>query len=421
MDGLSPAARSGYAMHDEVARGMKLHRCLLLLLVSSLALQFPLHVPTASAAPAPGASTVPPEQRPLDEVAPYRRLLWVTRWDYRSEEDLVRIFYQAAQARFSDVFFQVRGEGTVFFRSTVEPWAWELSGKGVPGTGTDPGWDPLAVALREGHRYGLRVHAYLNMLPGWAQRQVAPAASGQLFAVHRSWFMMDASGKRMDPRNLSGTTYAFLDPALPEVRDHLSRLVGEMVRNYPVDGVHLDYIRYPYDIGPYSSYNPDSLAAFSAEHGGTPAERPAQWNQWRRDQITAVVRAVSQAARTNRPGVEVTAAVIADRQKRIEQGFQDVDTWLRLKLVDAVTPMAYTGEPEQFTAFCRDFELWRQRVWLGVWAKADRNPNLLRQVNDTVALGFPGVAVFSYSELFTGGKVTERVVGLYNIFTGQGS
>jgi hypothetical protein len=94
-------------------------------------------------APAPGSprriSTLPPEKRSLAEAAPYRRFLWVTRWDYRRPEDLTRIFRLAAQARFSDVFFQVRGEGTVFYKTDLEPWAWELSGRGVAGTGTDPG------------------------------------------------------------------------------------------------------------------------------------------------------------------------------------------------------------------------------------------------------------------------------------------
>ncbi len=90
---------------------------------------------------------------PLDQEAPFRRFLWVTRWDYRTAEDIEQICYNAASARFTDLLFQVRGEGTVFFRSPYEPWAWELSGKGPEsGVGIDPGWDPLQVAVREGRR-----------------------------------------------------------------------------------------------------------------------------------------------------------------------------------------------------------------------------------------------------------------------------
>jgi len=60
----------------------------------------------------------------LDEEGTYRRVLWVTRWDYRAAKDVERICYNAASARFTDVLFQVRGAGTVFYQSAKEPWAW---------------------------------------------------------------------------------------------------------------------------------------------------------------------------------------------------------------------------------------------------------------------------------------------------------
>ncbi|HOE96195.1 MAG TPA: hypothetical protein PK847_06365, partial [Candidatus Sumerlaeota bacterium] len=62
-----------------------------------------------------------PEQTMLDAVAPFRRILWVTRWDYRTPEDVRQICYNAAAGRFTDILFQVRGEGTVFYKSDLEP------------------------------------------------------------------------------------------------------------------------------------------------------------------------------------------------------------------------------------------------------------------------------------------------------------
>jgi uncharacterized lipoprotein YddW (UPF0748 family) len=369
-------------------------------------------------------STLPPEQRPLAEAAPYRRLLWVTRWDYHSPKELESLIRLAAQARFSDVLFQVRGEGTVFYRSALEPWASELTGGDAGDVGRDPGWDPLAEAVAQAHRYGLRLHAYMNMMPGWGQRQLAPASSGQLFSTHRDWFLVTADGRRMDPRELDGSpTYAFLDPALPEARAHLAALAAEVARRYAVDGIHLDYIRYPYEHPNYSSYNPEALAAFRALAGATPNEAPEAWHRFRADQVTAVVRAVSQAARQARPGIEMSAAIIADPDDRRDGACQDVEAWLREGLLDAVAPMAYTGQMGQFQARCRQFAgpFWRDRVWLGVWAEIDDHRLLLSQARLAADYGFPGVAIFSYKDLFPANSATRHAVDLYRLFVGDGT
>lgn len=164
-------------------------------------LAFVLALMFAPVAPA-GAETPALSLRPtpLDNAAPFRRFLWVTRWDYASPEDIARICYNAASARFTDLLFQVRGEGTVFFNSPYEPWAWELSGKDPEvGVGIDPGWDPLAVAVREGRRRGLRVHAYLNVMPCWAQKVPPPKGRGQIYADHPDWLMVDSRGRRIKP------------------------------------------------------------------------------------------------------------------------------------------------------------------------------------------------------------------------------
>jgi uncharacterized lipoprotein YddW (UPF0748 family) len=370
----------------------------------------------------PGVSDLSADQRPLSQVAPYRRFLWVSRFDWSTAADVKRIFYQAAQARFSDVLFQVRGEGTAYFQSEVEPWAWQLSGGEIDRTGRKPGWDPLATAIEEARRYGLRVHAYINVMPGWAQLETAPESSGQLFAARRSWFMQDMNGNAMDPRRLKERPlYAFVDPALPEVRGHLAKLAGDLAGRYAVDGLHLDYIRYPHEHPQYSSYGKATRAAFQDAHGGTPAEKPQEWRRFMTEQITAVVRGISLASRRARPGIEMSAAIMADDVSRANDACQDAEGWLREGLVDAVAPMAYTGEMRRFDAFCERFSKgeWRGKVWLGVWAKADRNPELVRQVRNAVRSGFPGVAIFSYSELFPDRKVNRRVVALYQVFTGK--
>jgi len=69
------------------------------------------------------------------------RAVWVTRWDYETREDVSRIMEDCADAGFDTVLFQVRGNGTAFYDSAIEPWAEELGGK-------HPGFDPLRADRR---------------------------------------------------------------------------------------------------------------------------------------------------------------------------------------------------------------------------------------------------------------------------------
>ena len=179
----------------------------------------------------------------LEPPQPPVRALWITRFDYTTPEDVSSIVSNVAAAGFTDIFFQVRGNATAFYRSEREPWAYELSGSRVERVGTDPGWDPLQRALDTARPHGLRVHAYINVLPGWKGLEDPPAAAGQLWTAHPEWFMVDSLGGKMLP---TSGWYAFINPVLPEVREHLRGIVGELCR-YDVDGIHLDYIRYPYD------------------------------------------------------------------------------------------------------------------------------------------------------------------------------
>ena len=86
------------------------------------------------------------------------RGLWITRWDYETRQDVERCLDEAARLGMTDVFFQVRGQADAFYRSELEPWGHQLGGG-------DPGFDPLAVAVKRARRQGLRA-----ALPGWPPR-----------------------------------------------------------------------------------------------------------------------------------------------------------------------------------------------------------------------------------------------------------
>ena len=160
------------------------------------------------------------------------RAIWVTRWDYKTPGDIARVMDNCKVAGFNTVLFQVRGNGTAFYRSRIEPWADELGGR-------DPGFDPLAIAIEEAHRRGLSLHAWVNVIPGW-RGDTPPTNPRQRYNAHADWFWRDAAGRRQ-PLGW----YVSLNPCYPKVRRYLTAVMQEIVANYPVDGLHLDYIRFP--------------------------------------------------------------------------------------------------------------------------------------------------------------------------------
>ena len=336
------------------------------------------------------------------------RALWVTRWDYRTPDDVRRIVANAKWAGFNRLFFQVRGAGTCFFPSSVEPWTWRLSGD-VSQTGTDPGWDPLALAISEAHRHGLELHAYLNVLPAWKNEQLPPKSCGQVYVCHPDWVMVDAKGRRMS----TGTNkfYAFLNPARKDVRDYLVNLFADAARRYcDLDGIHLDYIRYPGEIGDFS-HDAESLRQFRAYTGGkTPEQAPDKWLEWRGRQINRLLAEIAAAIRQQNNKLEISASVVANYPDATRSKAQYSLGWPDLGLVDTLVPMAYHYSTQKYTEYLGTF-LGKTRpkhgeVIIGIWpapkwrTQGYTHRKMLDQITAARRRGADGIAIFAYSRFF---------------------
>ncbi|WP_372807074.1 glycoside hydrolase family 10 protein [Pontiella sp.] len=353
---------------------------------------------------------------PSGPALPPVRALWVTRFDYDSPEDVKSIVRNVAEAGFTDVFFQIRGNGTAFYRSELEPWAHELSGGKLAALGHDPGWDPLRLAIDEAKPHGLRVHAYLNVLPGWKGLEDPPAAAKQLWREHPDWFMVDSLGQKMLP---TSGWYAFVNPVLPEVRKHLRGIVKELCR-YDVAGIHLDYIRYPHDYSLVArqrypdatneellrhadfSYDAASLGALHETYGEEVTRE--QITEFRCDSVTRVVRDLSYTMQVERPGsCLLSAAVMGNPDEGKHSAFQDSGLWVRKGYVDWIVQMNYaTKSFNRYLAAIKKAagrRKFRASVVVGIYCKNDVD-TLLTQIETVRDSGCRGLAVFSYSFLF---------------------
>jgi len=325
------------------------------------------------------------------------RALWVTRWDYRSADDVRRAIDRAAAGGFDTVFFQVRGNGTVFYPSAIEPWAEEFAFR-------DPGFDPLAVACARASERGIALHAWINAVPGWRGKE-APAEPSQLYRAHPDWFLYDREGKRQPLRE----DYVALNPCRPDVRRHIVGICEEIVRGYPVAGLHLDYIRFLSDMeepGRDYPHDPVTLARFEEEVGGAPAAKPKEWERWRREQVTRLVREIRAAVEAARPEALLTAAVFPTPRLAHDRVRQDWARWLRRRWIDAAVPMIYSSDDALFEARAREClsAAGGRPVIIGIGVYQHEDPSRsARQSEIARRLGARGIAWFAYSSFYSAG------------------
>lgn len=331
----------------------------------------------------------PPAQR----LATPTRAVWVARFHYRTPDDVRTIIRNCAQLGANTVLWQVRGEGTVQYRSRFEPWSREFDYR-------DPGFDPLEIAVREAHARGLRIEAWMNVLPGW-KGPTPPPIQDQLWHQHPDWFLHDAAGRRQP----LGDFYVILNPALPEVRDHLANLAMELAANYAIDGLHLDYVRYAWETTPNAAklYPRDArtIELFERETGKSPDAAPAAWDQWRAFQLTRAVARLRGVLNEQRPGATLTAAVRPDPVDAQRGYLQSAVEWLRSGYIDAAYPMAYT---DKLNVFTRNISAYRSaapgtRIIPGIGVYRLTTADQLRAQLESCRNWGGDIALFSYESL----------------------
>ena len=195
-----------------------------------------------------------------------------------AKAELTALFDVAARWRLNTVILQVRPTADALWPSRFEPWSQWLTGT----QGRDPGWDPLAFAVREAHARGLRLHAWFNPYRVSLRDDPALLAPGHPARRHPEW-VVPYGGK------------LYYNPGIPEVRAFVQSAMADAVARYEIDGVHWDDYFYPY---PVAGEEFDDAAAF-AEYGGDFASRAA----WRRHNVDLLVREMAARVRRERPGI----------------------------------------------------------------------------------------------------------------------
>ena len=302
----------------------------------------------------------------------------------KQQEELCHILDELQQANFNTVLFQTRLRGDVIYPSQFESFAESLTGT----EGKNPGYDPLRFAIEECHKRGMELHAWIVAIPIGNTRQVRTLGKNALTRKHPSLC-----------KQFNGSWY--LDPGNPETDDYLANIVREIVSGYDVDGIHLDYIRYP-----------EQGERFPDQSTYRKYGKKQDLKQWRRNNITRIVRRIYTETKSLKPWVKVSSSPIGkyrDTGRYSSQGwnaydevYQDAQQWLREGIHDALFPMMYF-RGNHFYPFALDWKENKNGRWivpgLGIYflhpSELDwKLDEVVRQIYFIRSIGLDGQAYF---------------------------
>lgn len=286
-----------------------------------------------------------------EEKAEEVRAVWISIYDMAELKGVSEggfrakcenIFRDIHERGFTDVFVQVRPSGDALYDSEIFPWSKYISGE----EGRSPGYDPLKIFLEAAHSRKLNLHAWINPY----------RISSTSFDIEK--LSADNPARAMYENN-SGDIYLstegiYYNPASEQVQKLILDGIREIVKNYDVDGIHIDDFFYPaieeeIDRNEYSEYK---------ENSGK-----ASLDDWRRSQVNAFVSGMYSAVKNENEKIIVSISPSADITADRNVHYADVALWCSEGgYCDWIIPQAYYGFDNEYLPFKRSVNEWKQLV-----------------------------------------------------------
>lgn len=305
----------------------------------------------------------------------------------KQKKSLIEIFDNLKEKNFNTVFFQVRFNGTVLFKSSFEPLSPYINGE-VDG---DVSYDPLQFAIEQAHKHGMEIHAWINTNLVFTGNEEKIFTNANHISQRKPEWIVEYKN--------SNEKSFWLDVGLPEVRTYLSDLISEMVENYDVDGINLDYIRYP-------GKNFDDDFSFQIHGKGLPRD------EFRRRNINSLVKEIHDKVKALRPEIKIGASPIGVYRKlkgmtsweSFSDLYQDSYLWLKEKFVDYLSPQIYwsLNDNPKFDILAKDWieNSNGRNIVLGIGAfKENVKLQIEEMINFSRKIKSSGVSFFRYENI----------------------
>jgi len=335
-----------------------------------------------------------------------RSALWVVRYAVTTKSDVDRILSTAIELNISDIYFQVRALGYTYYNSQWEPKA----------ASVENDFDPLEYVTKKSGHSGIRIHAWVNMFYVWAGDQF-PENKNHILNKHSDYVLRDGDFPDYKSLRRQGHEGFFLDPKVPMVQDDLLNILREISEYYDLDGIHLDYYRYPslaYSFTPVSRtmymmeyiYDPwiiyQSAQVYTEQRGYEVflyADREYRKSLTRT--LSNYLKVISKTIKNIQPDLELSVAVKPDPVIAKHRYFQDWLSWLRNDICDFIVIMNYRTDWQEFGSILNqlnDRNL-KEKIIVGISTYNQDVGAVLKRLEATRDGGFAGFSLFSYNYL----------------------
>jgi len=250
----------------------------------------------------------------------------------KQKQELIQQLDNHQRAGINAIMLQIRPTADAFYAKSKEPWSRFLTGK--PGQQPSPFYDPLEFAVTEAHKRGMELHAWINPYRATFDLNAANTTSDHITRRKPHWFFVYGGRK-------------LFDPGIPEVREYITGIVMDVVRNYDIDGIHFDDYFYPYPEG--GKPIPDA-ETFQQHPNGF-----RNIADWRRNNVNLLIQMVSDSIHREKKYIKfgISPFGIWDNKKDHPKGsasaglsgyrqlYADALKWLEEGWVDYINPQIY--------------------------------------------------------------------------------
>ena len=348
-----------------------------------------------------------------EKVSPlYDRYLWVIRDVLKSKKSIDDMVNFAIEKNINHLFVQVRGRGDSFYESQFTTRSQILS---------ESEFDPLAYLLDTANGKGINIHAWVNVYFLWSSKSL-PKDERHILHMQQQWLDTTEEwpvdvGKQLEMVAVNNYSEGlFLSPNHPDVNEYLIKVFRELITNYDIDGLHLDYIRY--QDAEYGR-NPYAIAQFKSESGNDPGpwflemERSTiasprlianmkRWNNFKRKAVTSLVKDTRALVDEVRPDCIISAAVKPNLYVARERYFQEWNVWLAAGYLDWVVPMNYSSKKREFV---RNIDVindnfpkkYREKIIMGIALYNQTPSEASEKIKFSRLRQFPRISIFSYN------------------------
>ncbi|TWR30554.1 family 10 glycosylhydrolase [Mucilaginibacter pallidiroseus] len=263
------------------------------------------------------------------------------------KRDLLSQFNTHQQMGINAIMFQVRPAADAFYSKSREPWSKYLTGT----QGKAPTYDPLEFAVTEAHKRGMELHAWFNPYRATFDGRFNLIADNHITRTKPEWFFIYEGIK-------------LFNPGIPEVREYIVQVILDVVKNYDVDGIHMDDYFYPYPVRGQVINDADAFAQYG--------EGFDDIRDWRRDNVDKLVHMLNDSIHKYKPRMKFGISpfgIWANIRQHPDgsetaggssyfENFADTRKWTREGWIDYINPQIYWQIGNRAAAFDKLLNWW---------------------------------------------------------------